>query len=44
MAELMPQSSGDAIVMQEMLRGLNDLFHAYCQRPEAAAGHIPSSV
>jgi len=44
LAKLKPQTSGDAIVMQEMLKGLNELFHAYHQRQEAAAGHIPSSV
>jgi hypothetical protein len=30
--------------MQEMLKGLNELFHAYYERQEATAGHIPSSV
>jgi Protein of unknown function (DUF4239) len=44
LAQLKPQSSGDAIVMQEMLQGLNNLFHAYYERQEAAAGHIPASV
>jgi hypothetical protein len=44
LAKLKPQTSGDAIVMQEMLKGLNELFHAYYERQEAAAGHIPSSV
>jgi hypothetical protein len=44
LAELKPQTSGDAIVMQEMLKGLNDLFQAYHERREAAAGHIPASV
>jgi hypothetical protein len=44
LAKLQPQNSGDAIVMQEMLRGLNELFGAYRQRQEAAEGHIPGSV
>jgi hypothetical protein len=44
LAKLKPQTSGDAIVMQEMLKGLNELFHSYHERQEAAAGHIPSSV
>jgi Protein of unknown function (DUF4239) len=44
LATLKPQGPGDAIVMQEMLKGLNDLFVAYHERLEAAAGHIPSSL
>jgi hypothetical protein len=44
LAKLKPQTSGDAIVMQEMLKGLNELFDAYHDRREAASGHIPSSV
>jgi Protein of unknown function (DUF4239) len=44
LATLKPQGPGDAIVMQEMLKGLNDLFTAYHERLEAAAGHIPSSL
>lgn len=44
LATLKPQGPGDAIVMQEMLRGLNELFTAYHERLEAAGGHIPSSL
>jgi hypothetical protein len=44
LAQLKPQNSGDGIVMQEMLKDLNDLFRAYYERQEAAAGHIPASV
>jgi Protein of unknown function (DUF4239) len=44
LAALEPKTSGDAIVMQELLRGLNALFDTYHARLEAAEGHIPSSV
>jgi hypothetical protein len=44
LATLKPQGAGDAIVMQEMLKGLNELFTAYHERLEAAGGHIPSSL
>jgi len=39
-----PKTTGDAVVMQEMLRGLNELFTAYHARRDAAEGHIPSSI
>jgi hypothetical protein len=39
-----PKSSGDAIVMQEMLHTLNELYNARQSRLEAVTGHIPSSV
>lgn len=32
LSKLKPQTSGDAIIMQGMLKGLNDLFHAYHER------------
>jgi hypothetical protein len=38
------QAPNDAIVKQEMLKGLNELFTAYHERLEAAGGHIPSSL
>lgn len=44
LADLKPQTSSDAVVMQEMLRGLNRLFDIYHGRHEAAVGHIPRSV
>jgi hypothetical protein len=44
LAAFKPQTSGDAIVTQEMLRVLHDLFNAYHDRQEAAGGHIPSMV
>jgi hypothetical protein len=37
-------TSGDTIVMQEMLHSLNELYNARRARLDAAAGHIPSSV
>src|SRR5215471_12635418 len=44
MAGFEPKTTGDAVVMQEMLRGLNELFTAYHARREAAEGHIQSSI
>src|SRR5215471_8317667 len=44
LAAFKPQASGDAIVTQEMLHVLNELFNAYHDRQEAAGGHIPSTV
>ena len=44
MAGFEPKTTGDAVVMQEMLRGLNELFTAYHARREAAAGHVQSSI
>ena|SRR5215469_11261949 len=44
LAAFKPQTSGDAIVTQEMLHVLNELFNAYHDRQEAAGGHIPSTV
>jgi hypothetical protein len=44
LAAVKPQTSSDAIVMQEMLHGLNQLFDTYHSRLDAAGGHIPSSV
>jgi hypothetical protein len=39
-----PNSSGDTIVMQEMLHTLNELYNARQARLEAVTGHIPTSV
>jgi hypothetical protein len=39
-----PKTQGDAIVMQEMLRSLNELYNARRSRLDAAAGHIPEAV
>jgi len=44
LAAFRPATSGDAIVMQEMLHGLNELYNARRARLEAADGHIPGSV
>jgi hypothetical protein len=44
LAEFKPATSGDTIVMQEMLHSLNELYHARRARLDAAAGHIPGSV
>jgi hypothetical protein len=44
LAAVKPQTSSDAVVMQEMLHGLNQLFAAYHGRLEDAGGHIPRSV
>jgi hypothetical protein len=44
LAAFKPATSGDAIVMQEMLHSLNELYNARRARLEAAAGHIPGSV
>jgi len=44
LAAFKPQTAGDVIVTQEMLRVLNNLFNAYHDRLEAANGHIPSTV
>jgi hypothetical protein len=43
-AALQPRTQGDAIVMQEMLRSLNELYNARRSRLDAAAGHIPGAV
>jgi hypothetical protein len=39
-----PKTQGDAIVMQEMLRSLNELYNARRSRLDAAEGHIPEAV
>lgn len=39
-----PKSNGDQIVMQEMLRQLNELYAARRSRLDAAGGHIPEAV
>ncbi|HLW69695.1 MAG TPA: DUF4239 domain-containing protein [Candidatus Binataceae bacterium] len=44
LASFQPKTSGDAIVMQEMLRSLNNLYDARRSRLDAAAGHIPGAV
>jgi len=44
LASLKPQTQGDAIVMQESLRSLNDLFTARRSRIDAAGAHIPDAV
>jgi hypothetical protein len=44
LASLQPKTSGDAIVMQEMLHTLNELYNARRSRLEAAGGHIPNMV
>jgi hypothetical protein len=44
LAEFKPATSGDTIVMQEMLHSLNEVYNARRARLDAAAGHIPSSV
>jgi amino acid transporter len=44
LATFKPETSRDAILVQEMLHGLNDLFDTYHGRLEAAGGHIPSSI
>jgi hypothetical protein len=44
LAAFKPVTSGDVVVMQEMLHSLNELYHARHARLEAVAGHIPSSV
>jgi hypothetical protein len=43
-ASFEPKTQGDAIVMQEMLRSLNELYNARRSRLDAAAGHIPDAV
>jgi hypothetical protein len=44
LASLQPKTTGDGIVMQEMLRSLNELYNARRSRLDAAAGHIPEGV
>jgi hypothetical protein len=44
LAAFKPATSGDAIVMQEMLHTLNELYNARRARLDAAAGRIPSPV
>jgi hypothetical protein len=44
LASFEPKTSGDAIVMPEMLRSLNELYNARRSRLDAAAGHIPVAV
>jgi hypothetical protein len=44
LAAFRPPNSGDAIVMQEMLRQLNTLLDARRARLDAADGHIAGSV
>jgi len=44
LATFKPKTSEDAVVVQEALHGLNELFDTYHGRIEAAKGHIPSSV
>ena len=44
MADFKPATQGDAIVMEEMLHSLNQLYNARRARLDAAAGHVPSSV
>jgi hypothetical protein len=44
LASLDPKTQGDAIVMQESLRSLNDLFTARRSRLDAASAHIPDAV
>lgn len=44
LADFEPKSHGDIIMMQEMLRALNELYNTRQSRLEAAEGHIPSSV
>jgi hypothetical protein len=44
LAAFEPKTLGDTVVMQEMMRGLNELFTAYHARREGAAGHIPGSI
>jgi hypothetical protein len=44
LAAFEPKTAGDTIVTQEMLHMLNQLFTAYHDRLESAAGHIPSTV
>jgi len=39
-----PKSNGDQIVMQEMLRQLNELYSTRRSRLDAAGGHIPDAV
>jgi hypothetical protein len=44
LATFQPRTSGDTIVMQEMLHALNQLYDARRSRLEAAAGHLPEAV
>jgi hypothetical protein len=44
LASFEPKTSGDTIVMQEMLHSLNELYNARRARLEAAGGHIPNMV
>jgi len=44
LASFQPKTAGDAIVMAEMLRSLNELYDARRSRLDAAAGHIPNAV
>jgi Protein of unknown function (DUF4239) len=44
LASFEPKTQGDAIVMQESLRSLNDLFTARRSRIDAAGAHIPDAV
>jgi hypothetical protein len=44
LSSIQPQTQGDAIVMQEMLRSLNGLYDARRSRRDAAGDHIPRSV
>jgi hypothetical protein len=44
LASVEPKTQGDAIVMQEMWRALNELYSAARSRRDAAGGHIPSSI
>jgi hypothetical protein len=44
LAGFQPKTTGDGIVMQEMLRSLNELYNSRRSRLDAAAGHIPDAV
>jgi hypothetical protein len=44
LATFQPQTSGESIVMQEMLHVLNQLYDARRSRLDAAAGHLPAAV
>jgi hypothetical protein len=44
LASLAPKTAGDGIVMQEMLRSLNELYETRRSRLDAVGGHIPDAV
>lgn len=44
LADFEPKSHGDTLMMEQMLRSLNQVYDTRQARLEAAAGHIPSSV